>query len=299
MSDPQPPEPPEPPRPAAARCYRHPDRETGVACTRCERHICPACMIPAAVGHHCPECVRGSRGPARDPRSRPRTVAGGAVAADPGLVTKALIGLNVVVYLAVVSVGDQLVTDLGMLGYAVDDARTPEWIGVAAGEWYRLLTAAFLHQQFWHVLLNMLGLWFLGGPLEAALGRARYLTLYVISALGGSALSYLLAAQNQISLGASGAIFGLFGATAVLLRRLRYSMQPIVLLLAVNLVFTFAWSGIAWQAHIGGLVTGAVVAYGMVHAPRERRTLIQAGTCAAVLLVIVVACAIRTSQLVT
>ncbi|WP_059010126.1 rhomboid family intramembrane serine protease [Streptomyces specialis] len=277
-----------------ARCYRHPDRETGIRCARCDRPICPSCMIAAPVGYQCPDCVRGGAPAAR--AARPRTLAGGAVAEDSRLVTKILIGLNLAVFVAVLVAGDRLVTDFGMLGYA-GDPFTGERIGVADGEWYRLLTAAFLHEQLWHIAFNMLGLWFLGPPLETALGRVRYLAVYLISALAGSTLFYLLADRLQLSLGASGAIFGLFGATAVLMRRMRADMQPIAILLAINLVITFAWSNIAWQAHIGGLVAGAAIAYGMVAAPRRRRVLVQAGTCAVVVAALVVACAIRTAQL--
>ncbi len=148
-----------------------------------------------------------------------------------------------------------------------------------------------------HIAFNMLSLWWLGPPLEAALGRVRFLALYLLSGLGGSALSYLLAAQNQPSLGASGAIFGLLGATVILMRRLNYDMRPVLILLALNLVFTFAWPNIAWQAHVGGLVVGAAVTYGMVHAPRARRTLVQGATCAVAFLVIVAVVWVRTGQL--
>ncbi|MDT0267132.1 rhomboid family intramembrane serine protease [Streptomyces sp. DSM 44915] len=285
------------PQPGLARCYQHQDRETGVRCTRCERPICPACMVPAAVGYQCVGCVRGAAGAAR--AARPRTLAGGRISANAGLVTKVLLAMNVAVFLAVLARGDQLVVDLGLVGYAVDGGSVfaPNWIGVADGEWYRLLTSAFLHQEIWHIGFNMLGLWLLGPPLESALGRARFVALYLLSALAGSTLSYVLADQTQLSLGASGAIFGLFGATAVLARRLRYDMRPIMLLLAINLVITFAWSGIAWQAHIGGLIAGAVVAAGLVWAPRERRLPIQLGVCALVAAAVLVACLIRTSQL--
>ncbi|GAA2467466.1 rhomboid family intramembrane serine protease [Streptomyces macrosporus] len=285
-------------RPEPARCYRHPDRETGISCVRCDRPVCPECMIPASVGFQCPECVRGGSGTGHAPgASRPRTLAGGTVAADPRLVTKVLLGINVAVFVAVLTAGDRLVDALAMVGHAFDPA-TAEWIGVADGEWYRMLTSAFLHQEPWHIGFNMLALWWLGPQLEAALGRWRYLALYLLSALGGSTLTYLLAAQNQMSLGASGAIFGLFGATAVLMRRMRYDMRPILVLLAINLAITFTFSGIAWEAHLGGLVVGAVVAYAMVHAPRDRRALVQYGTCAVVLLGVVVACAVRTAELI-
>lgn len=287
----------QPPPAGLAVCYRHRDRETGIRCTRCERPICPECMISASVGYQCPSCVQGASAASR--ASAPRTLAGGSLVADTRLITKIILALNVAVFIAVLSAGDRLVTDLGMLGHAWDPSRGGwDFIGVADGQWYRMLTSAFLHQEIWHIGFNMLGLWFLGPQLEAALGRLRYIALYLISALAGSALSYVLAAPNQLSLGASGAIFGLFGATAVLMRRMRYDMRPIGVLLAINLLITFTWSGIAWQAHIGGLVAGAAIAYGMVHAPRTRRTAVQVATCAVVLAVIVVACVIRTQQLV-
>ncbi|MFE2420423.1 rhomboid family intramembrane serine protease [Streptomyces hokutonensis] len=278
-------------------CYRHPDRETGVRCTRCERPICPECMVSASVGFQCPECVREGSGTGHAPTAaQPRTIAGGTVVADPRLVTKILIGLCIAFYLLQQVVGDSFTERLELLGQAyVPQFGSVE--GVAEGQPYRLLTAMFLHGSVIHILFNMMSLWWIGGPLEAALGRARYLALYFVSGLAGSALTYLIAAPNQPSLGASGAIFGLFGATAVLMRRLRYDMRPIIALLVINLIFTFGWANIAWQAHIGGLVAGVVTGYAMVHAPRERRALIQYGTCAVVLVIVVVLTLIRTAQL--
>ncbi|KPH99631.1 Peptidase S54, rhomboid domain containing protein [Actinobacteria bacterium OK006] len=282
---------------ALPTCYRHPDRETGVRCTRCERPICPECMISASVGFQCPECVRAGSGTGHAPSaSQPRTLAGGTVTADPRLVTKILIGLNLAVFLVQLSVGDRFTDRFDLIGRAyVPLLGSVE--GVAEGQWYRMLTVMFLHGSYIHILFNMLSLWWIGGPLEAALGRARYLALYLVSGLAGSALTYLVAAPNQPSLGASGAIFGLFGATAVLMRRLNYDMRPVIALLVINLIFTFGWSNIAWQAHIGGLVGGVVVGYAMVHAPRERRDLIQYGVCAVVLAAVVVATLVRTAQL--
>ncbi|MBW8793052.1 MAG: rhomboid family intramembrane serine protease [Streptomyces sp.] len=281
------------------KCYRHPDRETGVRCTRCERPICPECMVSASVGFQCPDCVRGTtEGHSGPPpaASRPRTLAGGTMTADPRLLTKILIGINIAVFLVQLSVGDSFTNRFELIG----QAWFPQYgavEGVAQGQYYRMLTAMFLHGSYIHILFNMLSLWWIGGPLEAALGRARYLALYVVSGLAGSALTYLLADANQPSLGASGAIFGLFGATAVLIRRLNYDMRPIIALLVINLIFTFSWANIAWQAHIGGLVAGVIAGYAMVHAPRERRNLIQYGTCALVLVVVVVLTLVRTGQL--
>ncbi|WP_030990556.1 rhomboid family intramembrane serine protease [Streptomyces sp. NRRL S-1813] len=280
-------------------CYRHPDRPTGICCTRCDKPICPECMVSASVGFQCPDCVRGGSGTGHAPQATaPRTIAGGTIAADPRLVTKILLGLNLAVFVAVLATGDELVNRLDLLGLAFDPGRG-ELVGVAEGEWYRLLTAMFLHQQIAHIAFNMLSLWWLGPPLEAALGRLRFIALYMLSGLGGSALSYLLAAQNQPSLGASGAIFGLLGATAILLRRLNYDMKPVLILLGLNLVFTFLWPNIAWQAHVGGLVVGAAVAFGMVHAPRDRRTLVQAATCVVALLAVGAVVWVRTVGLVS
>jgi membrane associated rhomboid family serine protease len=280
-------------------CYRHPDRETGIRCTRCERPICPECMVSASVGFQCPECVRSGSGTGHAPSaSAPRTLAGGTVAADPRLLTKILIGVNLLLFLVQQAVGDTFEDRFDLIGRAWDPELGSSLQGVAEGQWYRLVTSMFLHGSVTHILFNMLSLWWIGGPLEAALGRARYLTLYFVSGLAGSALTYLLAAPNQPSLGASGAIFGLFGATGVLMRRLRYDMRPLIILLVINLIFTFSpMFNIAWEAHVGGLVGGVLIGYAMVHAPRERRALIQYGACALVLAAVVIMTVIRTAQL--
>jgi membrane associated rhomboid family serine protease len=278
-------------------CYRHPDRETGIRCTRCERPICPECMVDASVGFQCPECVRTGSGTGHAPTAaQPRTLAGGTVTADPRLLTKILIAINIAVFIAV-SARSSLLRDLVLLGEWPPAPYLPRE-GVAQGEWYRLVTSMFTHQEIWHIGFNMLSLWWLGGPLEAALGRARYLTVYFVSGLAGSALAYLLTSPNTATLGASGAIFGLFGATAVLMRRLNYDLRPIIALLVINLIFTFnPGFNISWQAHIGGLVAGIITGYAMVHAPRRHRALVQYGTSALVLFVVVVLTLLRTAQL--
>ncbi|MEU6588666.1 rhomboid family intramembrane serine protease [Streptomyces sp. NPDC046881] len=278
-------------------CYRHPDRETGVRCTRCERPICPECMVSASVGFQCPDCVRGGSGTGHAPQaSRPRTLAGGTVTADPRLLTKILIGINLAVFIAI-QADRSLLDDVVLYGAWPPKPFTPT-SGVAGGEWYRFASSMFAHEQYWHIGFNMLSLWWVGGPLEAALGRARYLAVYFASGLAGGALTYLLASPTTASLGASGAIFGLFGATAVLMRRLNYDMRPVIALLVINLIFTFNPSmNISWEAHIGGLVAGVVTGYAMVHAPRERRSLVQYGTCAVVLALSLALVLVRTAQL--
>ncbi|MFD9305774.1 rhomboid family intramembrane serine protease [Streptomyces sp. NPDC060048] len=285
-------------------CYRHPDRGTGIRCTRCERPICPECMISASVGFQCPACVREGSGGGRGPAANaPRTIAGGVVAADPHLVTKILIGINAAVYLAAIAL-PELAIQLELIGRYYEQLGGPPE-GVATGEYHRLLTSTFLHVQWWHLMGNMLGLWFLGGPLEQALGRARYLTVYVLSALGGSALVYLLTPQNVATLGASGAVFGLLGASVVLARRMRHEMRPLITVVVFMLVLTFApLSGsltVSWQAHVGGLVTGALLALGLLRpAPKgdaRTRGLVQWGTCVAVFLLAAAVIAVRTAEL--
>ncbi|MEU7291906.1 rhomboid family intramembrane serine protease [Streptomyces exfoliatus] len=267
------------------RCYRHPEAETGIRCTRCDKPICTRCMISASVGFQCPDCVRNGSGTghAAD-ANQPRTLAGGKVAGDQHLVTKILIGINLAVYLAVLVLGDRFVDELVLIGYAFSPTLG-EVVGVADGEWYRLLTAAFLHQEVWHILFNVLGLWVIGGIVEPELGRIRYAALCLLSGLSGSALAYLVAAPNQPSLGASGVVYGLIGAWVVLARRRRHDMRPVVLFVALSLLMTFTRPGISWEAHVGGLVAGALVTYVLVHAPRARRDLVQYGACGLVFLI--------------
>ncbi|WP_439675874.1 rhomboid family intramembrane serine protease [Embleya sp. MST-111070] len=275
-------------------CYRHPDRESNIRCTRCERPVCGDCMVSASVGFQCPDCVRQGSRQVREAR----TVAGGRVAPTTAtaIVTKTLIGLNLAVFVLVQVVGNTFVDRWILVGRFFMGG---EWQGVAEGQWYRLLTATFLHQQFWHIGLNMLGLWMLGPPLEAALGRTRFVALYLVAGLGGSALSYLIAEPNQGSLGASGALFGLFGAMIVLGRRMNYDLKPLIILLALNLMITFLnMSTIDWRAHLGGLVAGTLAAIGVVYAPARQRTLVQVGSLLAVLAVVVAIVLIRTAQIV-
>jgi membrane associated rhomboid family serine protease len=281
----------------AVCCYRHPDRETGIRCTRCERPICPACMVSASVGFQCPECVRQVDRSAHQ-AAQPRTVAGGRVGTgDPFLVTKILIAVNVALWLVELAVGDKVVTNFGLYAACAPPQYGHLCGGAANGEWYRVLTSAFLHERTnpLHIGFNMMSLWWIGAPLEQRLGRARYTALYFVAAFGSSA-AVLLIAPGSLTIGASGAIFGLFGATAVYMRRLRYDMRPIMILLGLNILFSFTWANVSWQGHAGGLVAGTLVAIGMLYAPRERRTLVQWGTTAAVLVASLVITVIAVAQ---
>ncbi|MFF2780454.1 rhomboid family intramembrane serine protease [Streptomyces sp. NPDC058052] len=284
-------------QPGLRPCYRHPGTETGISCTRCEKPICPACMISASVGFQCPDCVRNGSGTghAAD-ANQPRTLAGGRVRTDDRLVTKVLIGINVFVYVLVLVLGERFVSEVQLIGRAFEPVLG-ENVGVAFGEWYRLLTSTVLHQEPWHILFNLLGLWVIGGIVEPELGRSRYALLCLLSGLSGSVLAYAVAPENQPSLGASGIVFGLIGAWAMLDRRLRHDMRPVLLWIALSLLMTFTRPGISWEAHIGGLVGGAVVAYAFLHAPRAHRNLVQYGACGLLLLIEVGVVMARTAAL--
>lgn len=242
-------------------CYRHPDRATALSCTRCGRPACPDCLRSAAVGHQCVDCVQA--GAASVPPAR--TAAGAVLRDGAPVVTYALIAANVAVYV------------LQMSSKALQYKLSLFPIAVAGGQYHRLLTSAFMHYGIVHILFNMYALYVLGPPLERHLGRLRFAALYLLSALGGSVVVYLFSPLNAATAGASGAIFGLFGATLVAARRLNLDVRSLVVLIVINLVITFTVPGISWQGHIGGLLTGALAAAVYVYAPRGQRTLIQAG----------------------
>jgi len=241
-------------------CYRHPDRETYIRCGRCGRYICPDDMVSAAVGFQCRECVRAGNAGVR----QPRTVAGGGLRADTAVVTKVIIGINVAVFLAV-QVSTQLLPRLWLAAYAFDGH------GVAQGGWYRLITGAFLHQQTFHIAMNMFVLWIFGRPLEAQLGRVRYIGTYLICALGGSTASYLFNAPFTASLGASGAVFGLIGTLLVVERRFGANTGGVLIYLAILLLPGLLISNVDWHGHVGGLITGLALGVLFAYAPRARR----------------------------
>lgn len=244
---------------AAPTCYRHPDRATYVRCTRCGRFICPECMRAAAVGHQCPECVHDGARTVRPARTR----FGGRQRSKTPVVTYTLIAVNVAAFL------------LQMVSVDLQRAMTLWSPAVANGEWWRLVTSAFVHYGLMHLAFNMFALFIVGPPLEAVLGRLRYGTLYGLSALGGSVLVYLLSPLNAATAGASGAVFGLFGATFVVAKRLNLDVRGVTALIVINVVITFVVPGISWQGHFGGLITGAGIAAAFAYAPGKHRDLVQ------------------------
>lgn len=241
-------------------CPRHPERVAYVRCQRCERPACPQCQVPSAVGVRCVDCARA----AQAGRRGPRTLLGGSAVADV-LVTKVLIGVCLLAYVVQTAVP----TLAGWFHFVP---------ALAADQPWRFLTTALLHASLMHLAFNMWALWVLGSALEPVLGRWRFAALTALSAVGGSTAIYWLASPGTPSswhggtVGASGAVFGLFAAMFVIQRRFGRDTSAIVGLLAINLVISFVGANISWQGHLGGLVTGALLAAIYAWVPRERRT---------------------------
>jgi len=256
-------------------CPRHPDRVSYVSCQRCGRPTCPDCQRSAAVGIQCVDCVReaAKAAPVR------RTMFGGTARAGRPVVTITLMAICVVVFLAEWLVPNDYVFQT--FAYAPFLTDSEPW---------RMMTSAFLHSQTFlpHILFNMYALWILGNGLEPMLGRARFLAVYLISAFAGSVGVLLIAPVGTVVIGASGAIFGLFGALFVIQRKHGGNVRQIVVLIAINAVLGFVIPGIAWQAHLGGLVFGGLAAFAIAHAPTgPRRNLIQWGGMAVLVLILI------------
>jgi membrane associated rhomboid family serine protease len=231
-------------------CYRHPGRETGVSCSSCGRPICPECMTPTPVGMRCPECSRQ--------RTKVKTAATITRGEDP-VATYVLMGICVALGLGSVFAGgewlsggtDRLSADLGLYGPYVAD-----------GEIWRVLTSGFLHAGPFHLLVNMYSLWILGTMLEPSIGRLRFVLIYFVSLLAGS-FGALLVSPEKLTVGASGAIFGLMGAAVMVLRNrgIDPMQSGLPLWIGINLIFTFTFSDrISVGGHVGGLIGGALAA---------------------------------------
>ncbi|MDR5699279.1 rhomboid family intramembrane serine protease [Agromyces aerolatus] len=263
-------------------CYRHPDRQSFVLCQRCGRTICGECQTPGAVGVICPECMKEQRASA--PRTKPAVLTRMRSAGRRGapVVTYTLIGITLAVFVL------QLIPGLGVterLFYA-GAYSIPGYL-----EPWRMLTTVFVHSTSlpFHVLLNMYTLWIFGQLLEGLLGRWRFLALYLIAGFGGSVGVLWLADPNVPVVGASGAIFGLMGAFLVIQRRLGGQTTQLFVLLGINLVIGFVpgWN-IAWQAHLGGLVVGALVGFIFVETRKRNQQGLQIGLLAGVVVVLIV-----------
>ncbi len=231
--------------------------------------------MPASVGFQCPECVSEGRKNVRPAK----TMYGGNLRRGGIDATRVLIGINVVAFILTAVNGAGVLSGSTGTSSAYDRfALRPT--DVASGEWYRLITSMFLHFGILHIAFNMWALLVIGTPLEQMLGRARYVALYFLSGIGGGLLSMALGPMDETAAGASGAVFGLFGAFYVITRRRGLETGPIVGLIAINLVFSFTFSGIDWRGHVGGLIVGSVVAFAFAAArPGPRRDQMQAAAC--------------------
>lgn len=285
-----------PPPPTTERCYRHPEVETGVHCTRCGRPICPECMIPASVGHQCPDCVAEAR---REYRKGPGRRVASANIRRGATATSILLGLMGAVYLLEVVSGGagSLVTGpspgrLIDLGASVALARDADGglIGVATGQYWRLMTAVFLHAGLFHIAFNAYALWIFGSVVEQELGRLRFLLIFFVTGFFASAASYAFG-PNAVGIGASGAVFGIFGAFVAYNYRRRHlalasaRLRGAVMLLVINAVFAVSIPGIDWRAHVGGLVAGLAAGFAAegVGSASQRRTVLILGFGALVL----------------
>jgi len=240
-----------------ATCYRHPNRETGVSCSNCGRPICPDCMTPTPVGMRCPECA-----------SERTKVTRGAVAPShyDAPATYVLIALNIAAYLVEIAGGggglspgnSSMIVDFGLFGPSV-----------AEGEWYRLLTSGFLHASIFHIGFNMFALFFLGRILEPGIGTPRFVALYLTSLFAGS-FGAILLDPNALTIGASGAVFGIFGATFVIARSRGVDAlaSSIGIILVLNLAITFGRPEISIGGHLGGLAAGLLCALVIVAGDR-------------------------------
>lgn len=274
-------------------------------------------MISAAVGFQCPECVAVG---ARQTRQNQGPF-GGRISTNPMLTSIVLIAMNAAVWVAITLTGGRTsslaqllaITPLGQCwstaepgSYypSVRDAATCQTIadgswmpGVADGAWWQLFTSGFTHIDIMHIGMNMLALWFLGPPVERALGRARFLAIYLLSLLAASVSVMLFASSSTTTMGASGAIFGLIGALLLLTLKVGGDFRGVLFWLGINVVFTFVGAGISWQGHLGGLVGGLAAGGIILFAPRKDRTVLQWAGLATLTLLLGLITAFRIIQL--
>ena len=300
--------PPPPATEGPVACKRHPDVQTGLRCVRCGDPICPDCMRPAAVGYQCPDCARGSRQEVHQPGRRIGSSAAGLS------ITNVLIAICVGVYVIGVAMSGAGSVIAGATEKVMITLGAEQPFLIASGQYWRLFTSIFLHFGILHLALNMYALFIIGNVVESELGRIRYLALFLVTGWFSSAIAYwltppLVAVQGgltlQISAGASGAIFGLFGVFLAYNYRRRHlafyanRTRQMLMLIVLNIVFTFAIPGISWQAHVGGLVAGLIAGYAALDGfgPRISRTVALVTSLTGLLAISVVIIAMRTTEL--
>jgi membrane associated rhomboid family serine protease len=244
-------------------------------------------MVQASVGFHCPDCTRTRP---QEVRTSRQLFGAGRGAAFRPIVTQVLIGLNAAVFLLDVflagdpfSGGGDLTADGALLG-AFDGRFGPFAAGVSDGEWWRLVTGGFLHGGLLHLGMNMLVLYLIGPLLERELGKVNYAFLYFTALLAGS-LGVMLLDPFAVTVGASGAIYGLLGAAVAL--QLSRGINPwssgIGGLILINVLITFSVPGISIGGHLGGLVGGFVAGWLLVKLDERAPTYVAPGVCAALM----------------
>ena len=231
-------------------CINHSDQITYVRCSRCEKYICTDCMRPASIGYQCPKCASDST-PVIRGISKSRFIP----SPENNQVTKFLGILLISIYVAQIVFGDILISNYALFAPSV-----------STGQWWRLLTAGFLHGSILHLLFNVYILGVLGSQLESILGKTKFVLIYFVSLIGGSIASFLFSPFGTYSIGASGAIFGLMGAMLVVGRKKRLDISQVAVLVVLNVVIGFVLSGIDWRAHLGGLAAGSLIAWVLLSA---------------------------------
>lgn len=300
---------PQTPETGVPTCYRHPGREAHIRCQRCDRIICPDCMNPASVGFQCPECVKEG---AKTTRSG-RTAYGGLRPTNASATSAVLIAINVGVWIALLATGGYRTRLFDLLalrpnGYCdfgggvqqdvAESACTGTFVpGVLDGAYWQLVTSMFTHVAIWHIAFNMLALWVLGPQLELAVGRIRFLALYFLSGLAGSALVYWAGPEYGGTHGASGAVFGLMAALLIVAIKVGGDVRGMLTWIGINFVITFLFVGrISWQGHLGGFLGGLAIGAILIYAPRgPRRTMIQVAGLVLVAALLVAAFVVRTA----
>ena len=242
-------------------CFKHPDRETGVSCSNCGKAICHECMTPAPVGFRCPDCMseqRHSSGRAKvitRQQTRSRWQGGGLMGMGGSPATRVLILLNVIAFVF------DAITSGRLTYYGALFAPAIAW----GHEYWRLFTPMFLHAGLWHILVNMYVLFVLGSYLETIVGSKKYLAIYLVSGVAGNVAAFMLAPMLTSTVGASGAIYGIFGAFFMYSYHNRTDlaasmmMRQMGILIVINIAITFALPGISWQGHVGGLIGGVIM----------------------------------------
>ncbi|MFD9891522.1 rhomboid family intramembrane serine protease [Amycolatopsis sp. NPDC059027] len=297
----QPPNPAAYPQAALPGCWWHPNRPTGLSCARCGRPACPDCLREAAVGFQCTDCVHTGRQEQRRQHRQyqevtpgTRTIAGARLGST-SVVVPVLIAVNLLVYLITVmqakSLTNNSVAELSQAGVLWPNAT------LGGGEWWRLFTSGFLHGGPLHILANMFSLWMVGRTLELVFGKIRFLALYFVSMLGGSTAVVLFDDLNQLTLGASGALFGLIGAFGVIVIKQRLNPTGLLITLALNAYITFGVSGISIFAHVGGLIVGALVTVAILYAPERNQAVWQAAGIAIIVLALIGLLVYRDTQI--